>query len=299
MTSADTQAFLSPEWGLSEAGLVTSQYGAIVDFISPAAGPVTLEFLEPYPALTFTVLHDGVAAGQVTLTGNQLKINVAAGHNQLVLDQLDQGQVALWQNGVVLTAIRTDLDLKPVPVDKPYLTFVGDSITAGELMAGNQNLPAQSFPSLVSQQVGRPLARIAYGGTGLTRRAPFQEPTAITALWQVSPGIARPRVQTDLVIVNYGLNDFNYGASRQEFTFGLRVYLLELVKRFHDAKVLLLTPFNGEYVDIFQQESRRFDHLEVVDTSDWAVLTANRHPNVEEHQRAAEHILALRSFKEL
>ncbi|CAH1853403.1 GDSL-type esterase/lipase family protein [Convivina praedatoris] len=295
MEQIDLEKILSPEWGKADGDFVTSQYGAQLNFISHQADTVVVTLSQVYPGLQWLWSIDQHDFQVVLPIDNQLRLDLPAGthRHQIVLQNLTMGQIALWQQGVRLMSVTSQHALEPVGFQKPYVTFVGDSITAGECMDGLQHHPELSFPQLVAQALQRPLARIAYGGTGLTSHAPFQEPSAIEALWKIGETIARPRVQTDLVVVNYGLNDANYGANRQEFAFGLRVYLLELIKRFHQARFILLTPYNGAFVDIFKTEAQRFDCFEVVDTSDWQVYVTGRHPNLVEHQRAAHNILNL------
>ncbi|CAK8054080.1 GDSL-type esterase/lipase family protein [Eupransor demetentiae] len=289
----ELKAIVSPEWGLTDDGYITSQYGARLHFESSGAGQVHFSFLEEHPDLSFAWYMDGKKVADLGLEGHDLTVKLPAGDHdqQLILQQWATGQVDFWRQGVVLTDFSTDTEVTAPILDGAYWTFVGDSITAGELMEGRQHRPDLSFPAIVAKHFQRPLARIAYGGTGLTVRAPFQEPTAIQALWQVGPDLMRPRPQTDLVIVNYGLNDANYGASRQEFAFGLRVYLLELIKRFHQARMVLVTPLNGAFVDVFKEEVARFDCFEILDSSEWGIMPEGRHPNVSEHQAIAAKII--------
>ncbi|MDF7637119.1 GDSL-type esterase/lipase family protein [Leuconostocaceae bacterium ESL0958] len=300
MTELDALAYASPEWAATDTGLQSSQYGASLTFRSQGPGTITLHFATTYPALRFTKVVNGQDQATLWAEEDSLSLSLPAAGEAvtLVLDQWQTGQVAFWQQGLQIRTIEFTGAAAPVPVqsDQPYFTFVGDSIVAGEAMTGpnhDQHQPSQSFPALVARAKQRPLARIAYGGTGLTVAAPFQEPTAIQALWQVGDHLPRPLVPTDTVVVAYGLNDANYGASANTFAFGLRVYLLELVKRFHHARMFLLTPWNGAFVDIFKQEAARFDCFTVVDTTDWGIATRPNHPDGAAHQRISEHILTL------
>lgn len=295
-------AFASPEWSKNPdgTGLFCSQYGAYFAFsYEGEGGQVTLLFDQEYPDLRWTLSVDGTDQTNVMVDGQELNVSIPSGqHNyELVLDQWSTGQVAFWQEGLVISDFhfKGDGHLRPVlPInqdDQPYLTFVGDSIVAGEAMAGashNQHRPSQSFPALVARYKRQPLNRIAYGGTGLTASAPFQQPKAIDALWRVGDNVPRRRVKTDEVVVAYGLNDANYGATKEDFAFGLRVYLLELVKRFHQAHFYLLTPWNGAFNEIFENEANRFDCFTVIDTSDWQIATRPHHPDVAMHQKIAE-----------
>ncbi|GAP00149.1 GDSL-type esterase/lipase family protein [Fructobacillus ficulneus] len=292
----------TPEWSATEEGLRTSQYGAGFIFQAPVTGTLSFDFAHHYPDLVWTLAIDGQDQDQILVANSHLDLHLQGGHDyQLTLDQWQTGQVAFWQTGLIITAANWDGDSDLVPAlkadnEQSYLTFVGDSITAGEFMEGSNHdshRPSQSFPALVAKHFGQRLNRIAYGGTGLTSRAPFQEPKAIDALWQVGPGISRRRVQTKQVVVAYGLNDGNYGATDQEFAFGLRVYLLELVKRFHGAHFYLLTPWNGAFVEIFNQEVARFDNFTVVPAHEWGVKTRPNHPGLAAHQLMAEKIAAV------
>ncbi|NLS37985.1 lysophospholipase [Fructobacillus tropaeoli] len=305
MMVADLLRFASPEWSaLEEGGVLTSQYGAYLSLKTQDEGTLTLTFAKHYPNLVWTVTIDGEKSEELLVVADHVSVHLQAGHYyQLTLDQWATGQVDFWRTGLVLADLTWSGDEELLPVlpkdgeaTKPYLTFVGDSIVAGEAMAGpnhDRHQPALSFPALVANHFDRPLNRIAYGGTGLTARAPFQEPKAIDALWQVGEGISRRRVVTDRVIVAYGLNDANYGASDQEFAFGLRVYLLELVKRFHGADFYLLTPWNGAFVDIVLAEVARFSNFTVVRADQWGIQTRPYHPDVLAHQKIAEQLVAV------
>jgi hypothetical protein len=88
-----------------------------------------------------------------------------------------------------------------------------------------------------------------------------------------------------------GTNDINHGGDEQSLRFGLRLFFLELVKRFHNTPVLVMTPFNGEYEAVFDEEAARFDHLTVIKTGAWQIAPDYVHPDVEGHQMAAEYLL--------
>ncbi len=182
-------------------------------------------------------------------------------------------------------------EVAPIENAQPYVTFVGDSITAGAAMAADGHHPELSYPQLVADALGQPLARIAYGGTGLTAAAPYQIPTAIEALWHVGDNVSRPLVTTNLVLVNYGTNDFNYGATPTAFAFGLRIYLLELIKRFHNAKIILMMPLNGAFREVFLAETARFDQFTLIETKSWLPAMTDVHPNCAAHQIIAEQIM--------
>lgn len=293
----------SPEWSKNPDGdgVLCSQYGAYFAFhYEGQGGQLLLSFGQEYPDMRWTLNVDGSDQQTYSSDGEELTIDLPAGQHdvELVLDQWATGQVAFWQSGLVVQSIRVTGAVQltstlPNDEDKeatPYLTFVGDSIVAGEAMMGashNQHRPSRSFPAIVARAKKQPLNRIAYGGTGLTTSAPFQEPKAIDALWRVRDDVARRRVHSQQVVVAYGLNDANYGASEEDFAFGLRVYLLELVKRFHQAHFYLLTPWNGRFKDIFMAEASRFDCFTVVDTSPWQISTRPHHPGVADHQKIA------------
>lgn len=297
--------FASPEWSANPdgQGVICSQYGAYLAFQASGSGQVRLSFADEYPGLTWTLVIDGQDEQQLTVDGTDLVLALQEGKHdyRLVLDQWDIDQVAFWKQGLILSDLSfesVDQVMAVLPNEeesesRPYITFVGDSIVAGELMAGfahDCHRPSQSFPAIVAKDLKQPLNRIAYGGTGLTNSAPFQEPKAIDALWRVGQEIPRRLVHSDKVVVAYGLNDANYGATTEDFTFGLRVYLLELVKRFHQAHFYLLTPWNGQFKDIFEEEASRFDCFTIVDTNSWQIATRPYHPDVEAHAKIAKEL---------
>ncbi|MFC4760365.1 GDSL-type esterase/lipase family protein [Fructobacillus durionis] len=297
--------FASPEWSANPEGqgVICSQYGAYLAFQASGVGEVRLTFADEYSGLTWTLMVDGQDEQQLTVDGTNLVIALREEKHQyqLILDQWDTNQVAFWQQGLILSNLAFEgvadvmaiLPNEEESESRPYITFVGDSIVAGELMAGvahDRHRPSQSFPAIVARDLKQPLNRIAYGGTGLTNSAPFQEPKAIDALWRVGQDVPRRRVHTDKVVVAYGLNDANYGATAEDFAFGLRVYLLELVKRFHQAHFYLLTPWNGQFKEIFEEEASRFDCFTIVDTSSWQIATRPTHPDVAAHAKIAKEL---------
>ncbi|MBS9334546.1 GDSL-type esterase/lipase family protein [Fructobacillus sp. M1-13] len=308
MKQVDLIKLASPEWSplLEEAGIRCSQYGAYLAFSADGKGQFSLFFDDDYPVMTWTLSVDGQDKEDLEVTGRELTFFLEAGRHdyQLTLNQWATGQVAFWQTGLTIMEARymgegdltASLPNEKQQAANPYLTFVGDSIVAGEAMAGlnhDRHRPTQSFPALVARARNKPLNRIAYGGTGLTTSAPFQEPKAIDALWRVGEDLPRRRVQSDQVVVAYGLNDANYGASEDDFAFGLRVYLLELVKRFHQAHFYVLTPWNGKFSAIFKKEAARFDCFTIVDTTDWGIQTRPHHPGIEDHEKIAKKLISI------
>lgn len=292
MIIKDLEPFLSPEWGKTSAGFVTTQFGAALDFEVHGARELIFNFESNYLNIVVIWSANNGIWQETSIKNNALKIAVSDGQYSILIKSIDGNQMALWLNPITVVSLEVDEgDVLPVITDAKYVTFIGDSITAGEEMDGLNHHPELSYPKLIAEALDRPLARIGYGGTGLTPSAPFQEPTAVEALWHVAPNIERHRVLSDLVIVNYGTNDLNYGATEQDFCFGLRVYLLELIKRFHDAKIVLLVPFNGAFKNVFEQEIQRFDRFVLVDTTPWQISQRQVHPTIAEHARVAQLLL--------
>ena len=294
MKTIDMTRLLSPEWGVTPDGLMTTQFGAAIGFVASQVHTVMLVFAESYDGLTFAVKINDTDWQDIPVTGQTLTVIIPTDTAEvhLVLRDRDISSEAFWQDPVYLTAMTIDQgEVTPLDIDQPYVTFVGDSITAGEVMAADGHHPEISYPQLVADALGQPLARIAYGGTGLTAAAPYQIPTAIEALWHVGDNVSRPLVSTNLVLVNYGTNDFNYGATPTAFAFGLRIYLLELIKRFHNAKMILLMPLNGAFREVFLAETARFDQFTLIETKSWLPDLTDVHPNCAAHQIIAEQIV--------
>jgi len=294
MKSINVKPFLSPEWCISGESFLTTQFGACIELQTTDVAKIQLAFKTSNQVVSFAVKINEEDWQTLPVVEQQLTVAIPTklAHIRIMLRSVNSNSMALWQQKIILSTMLIDGgEVAPVVYDVPYVTFVGDSITAGEEMASDGNHPELSYPVLVAETLGKPLNRIAYGGTGLTANAPFQEPTAISALWQVADNIERERVLTDLVIVNYGTNDFNYGATSEAFAFGLRIYLLELIKRFHSAKIILMIPFNGAFKDIYQTEAKRFDRFIIMATDNWTLPNLRVHPLSNEHKQIAEHIL--------
>lgn len=294
MKTVDITRLLSPEWGVTDDGMMTTQFGASIAFVTTRVHVVRISFAKNYDGLTFAVQINASDWQEMPVTDQTLQVTIPTetAEVRMVLRNRTGSSEAFWQDPVYLTAMTIDQgEVAPIENVQPYVTFVGDSITAGEAMAVDGHHPELSYPQLIADALGQPLARIAYGGTGLTAAAPYQIPTAIEALWHVGDNVSRPLVTTNLVLVNYGTNDFNYGATPTAFAFGLRIYLLELIKRFHNAKIILMMPLNGAFREIFLAETARFDQFTLIETKSWLPAMTDVHPNCAAHQIIAEQIM--------
>lgn len=294
MKTVDMTRLLSPEWGVTDDGMMTTQFGASVAFVTTHVHVVRLSFAKNYDGLAFAVQINAADWQEMPVTDQTLQVTIPTetAEVRMVLRDRAGSSEAFWQDPVYVTAVTIDQgEVAPIENAQPYVTFVGDSITAGEAMAADGHHPELSYPQLVADALGQPLARIAYGGTGLTAAAPYQIPTAIEALWHVGDNVSRPLVTTNLVLVNYGTNDFNYGATPTAFAFGLRIYLLELIKRFHNAKIILMMPLNGAFREVFLAETARFDQFTLIETKSWLPAMTDVHPNCAAHQIIAEQIV--------
>ncbi len=294
MKTVDITRLLSPEWGVTDDGIMTTQFGASIAFVTTHVHVVRVSFAKNYDGLTFAVQINDSDWQDMPVTDQTLQVTIPTetAEVRMVLRDRAGSSEAFWQDPVYVTAMTIDQgEVAPIENVQPYVTFVGDSITAGEAMAADGHHPELSYPQLVADALGQPLARIAYGGTGLTAAAPYQIPTAIEALWHVGDNVSRPLVTTNLVLVNYGTNDFNYGATPTAFAFGLRIYLLELIKRFHNAKIILMMPLNGAFREVFLAETARFDQFTLIETKSWLPAMTDVHPNCAAHQIIAEQIM--------
>ena len=294
MKTVDITRLLSPEWGVADDGMMTTQFGASIAFVTTHVHVVQVSFAKNYDGLTFAVQINASDWQEMPVTDQTLQVTIPTetAEVRMVLRDRAGSSEAFWQDPVYVTVMTIDQgEVAPIENVQPYVTFVGDSITAGEAMAADGHHPELSYPQLVADALGQPLARIAYGGTGLTAAAPYQIPTAIEALWHVGDNVSRPLVTTNLVLVNYGTNDFNYGATPTAFAFGLRIYLLELIKRFHNAKIILMMPLNGAFREVFLAETARFDQFTLIETKSWLPAMTDVHPNCAAHQIIAEQIM--------
>lgn len=294
MKTVDITRLLSPEWGVTDDGIMTTQFGASIAFVTTHVHVVRVSFAKNYDGLTFAVQINDSDWQDMLVTDQTLQVTIpteTAEVRMVLRDRMGSSE-AFWQDPVYVTTMTIDQgEVASIENVQPYVTFVGDSITAGEAMAADGHHPELSYPQLVADALGQPLARIAYGGTGLTAAAPYQIPTAIEALWHVGDNVSRPLVTTNLVLVNYGTNDFNYGATPTAFAFGLRTYLLELIKRFHNAKIILMMPLNGAFREVFLAETARFDQFTLIETKSWLPAMTDVHPNCAAHQIIAEQIM--------
>ncbi|MFT8527236.1 MAG: lysophospholipase [Oenococcus sp.] len=183
--------------------------------------------------------------------------------------------------------------------NRKKLIFVGDSIINGQKILADKTTAAHrpdlSWDFLVSEALNLNNVRIAYGGCGITQHAKIYPPTAMDFLWLLSETLPRPIDQRDDiagVVVNLGTNDGD--ADQQEFTFALKMFLRELKKRFHDAKIIIVEPFNGNFKQVFESVVTSYDpNYTLIKNTSWQFPTSDGgvHLNQLGHQQAADILL--------
>lgn len=279
----------------------TTNIGNRIQFTVTGAKTVVVELTSPSRARVMLQLNDTPwQTHQLQPHGLTIDLPDEATYTvQIVLQYLPVAE--LWEegHGVNLTRIHADAGvMQPLPAPAQRVAFIGDSITLGARMTGEDtqatgvhHAPQFGFPARLAEHFDIEPIYMAYGGIGVTPSAPIQMPNAIDSLWQMNAVVPRPRRDVAAVVVNLGTNDINHGGDEQSLRFGLRLFFLELVKRFHDTPVLVMTPFNGQFEAVFVEEAQRFDHLTVIKTGDWQISPDHVHPDVAEHAQAAQKLV--------
>lgn len=176
--------------------------------------------------------------------------------------------------------------------------FIGDSITAGAKIGSpfegpQDNHPETSYPIQVSDFFGLNNIRIAYGGTGITPKASIYPPSAFEFIWKINSDTKRPlhyKQKNRAVVVNLGTNDT--AASKQEFTWSLQTFLIELKKHFHQLPIYVMIPFNQQFADIFEAVVPKFDRIKLIETKDIQVSFADKlHPDQQGHDSIAKYLI--------
>lgn len=176
------------------------------------------------------------------------------------------------------------------------LYFIGDSITSGsKILTSNSysknNHAESSYPIQFADYFDLNNIRISYNGTGITSKATIYPPSAFDFIWKLKNDLRRPSVQqAKAVIINLGTNDSK--ATPEEFSWSLNAFLIEIVKRFHQAPIYLMIPLNQQFAGVFRKIAISFSNVNLIETADIKVTFADRlHPDQNGHDMIAKYLI--------
>jgi hypothetical protein len=95
MKIVDLESFLSPEWGKTSNGFVTTQFGAALEFMVQGAQEVTLKFAKKYEGLSLVLSLNGENWHEINVENNVLKLSVTDGHYILLVRSIAGNQMTL------------------------------------------------------------------------------------------------------------------------------------------------------------------------------------------------------------
>lgn len=182
--------------------------------------------------------------------------------------------------------------------DKPVIEFIGDSILEGYVVGSNSVL--NSYGHRTAERMGFYRNIVAFGGItvcpnygnpdkqGMINRykmlKEYSEAEPVSENWDTSKFVP------DYIVINLGTNDGNPSVS--EFRFWYTSFLDYLRTTYKDAKIFVMTPFNGRRnADILAvYEIVKDENMFLIDSYKWNIPggSDNLHPDVEGHDMAAE-----------
>jgi lysophospholipase L1-like esterase len=183
---------------------------------------------------------------------------------------------------------------------KPFIEFLGDSITQGEgiLDAGGQVIHSDGLATyawLTGEALGSTHVQIAFGGSGVIRSGSGNVPAApLSFAWNFAGSPADFSVVPDFILLNLGTND-QY--SSDEFVPAYTKLLREIRQHCPNTVIFAMRPFHGASFhgdDIAAIVKTMNDpRIIYIDSDGWmdsGDFTDGAHPNVSGSRKAAAHL---------
>jgi len=183
---------------------------------------------------------------------------------------------------------------------RPFIEFLGDSITQGEgiLNAGGQVINSDGLATyawLTGEALGTTHVQIAFGGSGVIRSGSGNVPPApLSFAWNFAGSPADFSVVPDFILINLGTND-QY--SSDEFVPAYTKLLREIRRHCPNTVIFAMRPFHGASFhgdDIAAIVKTMNDpRIIYIDSDGWmdsGDFTDGAHPNVPGSRKAAAHL---------
>ena len=173
--------------------------------------------------------------------------------------------------------------ISPVKPMNPYITFIGDSITAGLNIAGVgglsvNNIAEQAFSYLTAKNLNMVQLNAGYSSCGITTIGAGGVPVTIDNIDFDANGIADSSQTSSFVVVNIGTNDNS--ATDAVFTTGYTDLINRLLIKYPGQFIFAMRPFNGTKGTQIQAVSANYPNVFYVDTTGWGVSMPNAsHPD--------------------
>lgn len=239
---------------------------------------------QPFPHVYICV--DAGAYIEAPIHG-RLRISAEPGTHtvQLVLKSSLESQNR-WTEPLVakvgITGIEADAFLPLPPDDRPVIEFIGDSITEGTLVDGEDDWTAEKLIYMNDALAGyawrtakllnmRPVT-MGYGRLGTTIEGNGGVPPAEQSYPCYFQDHPMPCANADVIVINYGTNDNRNGA--EVFKPAYARFLASVRARNTDAVIFCIAPFGGflnqETLDVVLEHNRKYnDNIHHIDTAGW------------------------------
>ena len=183
---------------------------------------------------------------------------------------------------------------------KPFIEFLGDSITQGEGILNNGGTVINSdalatYAWLTGEALSTTHVQIAFGGSGVIRSGSGNVPAApLSFEWNFAGSSADFSVVPDFILINLGTND-QYSSS--EFLPAYTKLVREIRRHCPQTVIFAMRPFHGEsfHGDDVAKLVKMMDDPRIIyiDSSGWmdtGDFTDGAHPNVPGSRKAAAHL---------
>ena len=221
-----------------------------------------------------------------------------------------------WQGDIIFADASVEGGfIKPTPLPKSRLLFIGDSITAGAGTSSRVNDEGEreavsnarlAYPRVLGNRLNTQVHHVAYGGRGLVRdwqgitdtnNAPqFYDrvlPDNPEYLWDPAD------YQADIVSVMLGTNDFNQGIpERESWTRAYKDFVTRIRTDYPKAQIFLISSpmTGGEKGDALKvyvkevAESFETPGVQYLQVSQYKGEVWDSHPNAAEHEMIADEL---------
>lgn len=190
----------------------------------------------------------------------------------------------LWMSGHGLAVEKIiGENTEAVKPRNPIVWFLGDSITAGIHVSGNEepetNSYVKSYTNVASNILGIVNIPIAFGATGVTTSGSGGVPKASGYLNYDMHQLRDHCQKPELIVLNYGTNDRQNAGL---FVEAYKKYLQMLKKKVTDVPIVVVKPFMGALSEEIDQLKRELMNIQVIEAKNWvATYTDDLHPNAE------------------
>lgn len=268
---------------------------------------------ECYMSLRFTGTSIALNKG---FSGN-MRYRIDGGEYQkqttkILAKNLDEGEhlleicAAAQQAFPKLNGFIIDKDAKTLPYEKkPVIEFIGDSIMEGYIVETDKttsNSALNSYGHITAEKLGFYRNIVAFGGITVTQGHGNPDKQGMVNRYKqireytqneiISPEWDFSKFTPDYIVINLGTNDG--GVPDNEFKMWYISLLTLLRTSYKDAKIFVMTPFNGRHNENIKAvvEGFKDSNIHLIESHLWNVYLGGdgTHPDKETHKKVAERL---------